>query len=98
MTAASAKLLTALDSDRTTRRELAERALDNPELLHLCERYDILDKIVCTTTRAGSGYGCTSSFPATSADLTTTAGPTPSTAPTTYTPTTASGNSPNSVC
>ena len=44
--AASDKLLTALDSDRTTLRKLAERALDNPELLHLCEHYDILDKIV----------------------------------------------------
>jgi len=33
--AASDKLLTALDSDRTTLRELAEHALDNPQLRHL---------------------------------------------------------------
>jgi hypothetical protein len=44
--ATSDKLLTALDSDRTTLRELAEHALDNPQLRHLCEHYDILDKIV----------------------------------------------------
>jgi predicted metal-dependent enzyme (double-stranded beta helix superfamily) len=44
--AASDKLLTALDSNRTTLRELTERAFGNPELLHLCEHYDILDKIV----------------------------------------------------
>jgi hypothetical protein len=44
--AANDKLLTALDSDRTTLRELTERALSNPELLHPCEHYDILDKIV----------------------------------------------------
>ncbi|MGH3755676.1 MAG: hypothetical protein ACRDRP_23890 [Pseudonocardiaceae bacterium] len=43
---ASDKLLTALDSHRTMLRELAEQALDNPDLLHLCEHYDILDKIV----------------------------------------------------
>jgi hypothetical protein len=43
---ASDRLLTVLDSDRTVLRELAERAVDNPELLHLCEHYDILDKLV----------------------------------------------------
>ncbi len=43
---ASDKLLTALDFDRVMLRELAKRVLDNPELLHLCEHYDILDKIV----------------------------------------------------
>jgi hypothetical protein len=51
--AASDKLLTALDSDRTTLRKLAERALDNPELLHLCEHYDILDKIVLHNDPSG---------------------------------------------
>ncbi|MGH4011911.1 MAG: hypothetical protein ACRDTH_27750 [Pseudonocardiaceae bacterium] len=35
--AASDKLLTALDSDRTTLRKLAEQTLDTPELLRLCE-------------------------------------------------------------
>ena len=46
VSAASDKLLTALDSDRTRLRELAEQALGNSQLLHLCEHYDILDKIV----------------------------------------------------
>jgi hypothetical protein len=40
------KLLTALDSDRTALRELAERAIGNPQLLRLCEHYDILGKII----------------------------------------------------
>lgn len=46
VTATSDKLLTALDSDRTMLRELAEQAVDNPELIALCEHYDILDKII----------------------------------------------------
>lgn len=46
VTATNDKLLTALDSNRTALRELAERAIDNPRLLRLCEHYDILDKIV----------------------------------------------------
>jgi hypothetical protein len=46
VTATNDKLLAALDSDRTTLSKLAEQAVDNPELIALCEHYDILDKIV----------------------------------------------------
>jgi hypothetical protein len=53
VTATSEKLLTALDSDRTTLRELAEQAVDNPELIALCEHYDILDKIVLRDDPSG---------------------------------------------
>ncbi|MGH3888025.1 MAG: hypothetical protein ACRDSZ_15940 [Pseudonocardiaceae bacterium] len=37
VTATSDKLLNALDTDRTALRELAERAVDDPHLLALCE-------------------------------------------------------------
>jgi predicted metal-dependent enzyme (double-stranded beta helix superfamily) len=46
VTAASDKLLTALDVHRDALRELTEHAVGNPELLPLCEHYDILNKIV----------------------------------------------------
>lgn len=46
VTAASDKLLTALDSNRRLLRELANRAIDSPHLVHLCEHYDILNKII----------------------------------------------------
>lgn len=46
VTAASDKVLTALDTHRGELHELAERAVGNPDLLPLCEHYDILDKIV----------------------------------------------------
>jgi predicted metal-dependent enzyme (double-stranded beta helix superfamily) len=46
VTAASDKLLTALDAHRGVLRELAEHAIGNPNLPPLCEHYDILDKIV----------------------------------------------------
>jgi predicted metal-dependent enzyme (double-stranded beta helix superfamily) len=46
VTAVSDTLLTALDADRTLLRELTERAIDDPDLLLLCEHYDILDKLV----------------------------------------------------
>lgn len=42
----SDKLLTALDTNRPVLRKLAEGAIENPDLLSLCEHYDILDKIV----------------------------------------------------
>ncbi|MGH4011486.1 MAG: hypothetical protein ACRDTH_25530 [Pseudonocardiaceae bacterium] len=44
--AASDKLLVTLDSHRSVLRELAEHAIGNPDLLSMCEHYDILDKIV----------------------------------------------------
>lgn len=44
--AATDKLLTALDADRLMLRSLIEEAADNPELVQLCEHYDILDKLV----------------------------------------------------
>ncbi|MGH3755928.1 MAG: hypothetical protein ACRDRP_25260 [Pseudonocardiaceae bacterium] len=46
VTAVSHPLLTAIDNDRTLLRELTERAIDDPDLLLLCEHYDILDKLV----------------------------------------------------
>ncbi len=42
----SDKVLAALDSDRALLRELAEQAISDPDLLPLCEHYDILDKII----------------------------------------------------
>jgi hypothetical protein len=53
VTATTDKLLTALDSDRAVLRELAERAIDDPHLLRLCEHYDILDKIVLHNDPSG---------------------------------------------
>lgn len=44
--AASDKLLVTLDAHRGVLRELAEHAIGNPDLLSMCEHYDILDKIV----------------------------------------------------
>lgn len=44
--AISDKLLITLDAQRGMLRELAERAIGTPDLLALCEHYDILDKIV----------------------------------------------------
>jgi hypothetical protein len=46
VTAASDKLLTVLDNDRSALRALAETAVAEPRLLRLCEHYDILDKLV----------------------------------------------------
>ena len=45
VTAASNKLLTALNAHRGVLRELAEHAIGNPDLLPMCEHYDILNKI-----------------------------------------------------
>jgi hypothetical protein len=53
VTAASDKVLTALDAHRGELRELAERAIGNPDLLPLCEHYDILDKIVLHNNPTG---------------------------------------------
>jgi predicted metal-dependent enzyme (double-stranded beta helix superfamily) len=53
VTAVSNTLLTALDTDRTLLRELTERAIDDPDLLLLCEHYDILDKLVLHDDPAG---------------------------------------------
>lgn len=44
--AAADKLLTALDTDRALLRALVDAAVDNPDLVWLCEHYDTLDKIV----------------------------------------------------
>jgi hypothetical protein len=44
--ASTDKLLIALDTDRKLLRALTDGALSDPHLLHLCEHYDILDKIV----------------------------------------------------
>jgi hypothetical protein len=46
VTAASDKLLTALDTDRDTLRDLTDHTLTDPALFALCEHYDILDKLV----------------------------------------------------
>src|SRR5206468_719033 len=46
VSATSDKLLTALDEDRAALRMLAHQAVADPDLLRLCEHYDILDKIV----------------------------------------------------
>ena len=46
ITSVSDTLLNALDTDRTLLRELTERAIEDPDLLRLCEHYDILDKVI----------------------------------------------------
>lgn len=46
VTAASDTLLTRLDTERDLLRGLVDGALADPNLLRLCEHYDILDKIV----------------------------------------------------
>jgi hypothetical protein len=46
VTAATEKALTELAHDTAQIREYAEIAVTNPDLLKLCEHYDILDKIV----------------------------------------------------
>lgn len=46
VTAASDKLLTTLDTEPDLLQALADNAVGDPHLLHLCEHYDILDKIV----------------------------------------------------
>lgn len=46
VTAASDTLLTRLDAERDLLRGLVDGALADPNLLRLCEHYDILDKIV----------------------------------------------------
>lgn len=51
--AASDKLLIALNAQRGVLRELAEHAIGSPDLLVLCEHYDILDKIVLHDDPAG---------------------------------------------
>lgn len=43
---AAGTLLTALDADRALLRRLADNAIADPNLLRLCEHYDILDKLV----------------------------------------------------
>lgn len=53
VTAASDKLLTTLDTHRDVLRRLADGALANPDLLRLCEHYDILNKIVLHDDPAG---------------------------------------------
>lgn len=51
--AACDKLLTALDVHRGVLHEMAEHAIGNPELLSMCEHYDILDKIVLRNDPTG---------------------------------------------
>lgn len=46
VTAVSDTLLGALDTDRSLLRDLTERAVESPDLLQLCEHYDILDKLI----------------------------------------------------
>src|SRR5690348_4625553 len=46
VTASTDKILTALDQDRALLRQLATEALADPDLVRLCEHYDIRDKIV----------------------------------------------------
>ena len=46
ITSVSDTLLNALDTHRTLLRQLTERAIEDPDLMRLCEHYDILDKVI----------------------------------------------------
>ncbi|MDQ3762735.1 MAG: hypothetical protein M3460_14035 [Actinomycetota bacterium] len=76
VTAASDKLLTALDAQRGVLRELAEHAIGTPELLALCGHYDILDKIVLYDDPTGWRLRLHVFLPGYFDGPTTTAGPT----------------------